>query len=177
MKLIPPAFKVASYPKGRQVAWSSLSIGVNTITLSIFDTPLPHVKKGKAGRRRGEKKGYSFLFQLRFGGPHVGEWCFPAVLPLHKLPSRLTRCTHCFRVRPAQLLHLAVSQIRAVLDPVRCVFWQGNVGGLKNHTQISEQWNPCPVWMGIGGNDWKQHQPFLSHHTSSHPQTSMSHFS
>ena len=113
-------------------------LGVNTITLSVSDTPLPHVKKGKAGGRRGEKKGYSFLFQLRFGGPHVGEWCFPADLPLHKLPSLLTRCTHCFRVRPAQLLHLVVSQIRAVLDPVCCVFWQGNVGGLKNHTQISE---------------------------------------
>lgn len=115
-----------------------ICLGVNTITLSVSDTPLPHVKKGKVGRWRGEKKGYPFLFQLRFDGPHVGEWCFSAVAALHKLPSRLTRCTHCFRVRPAQLLHLAVSQIRAVLDPVCCVFWQGNVGGLKNHTQISE---------------------------------------
>lgn len=118
-----------------------ICLGVNTITLSVSDTPLPHVKKRKGGPAAGGEKGT--LFSLSSSNSdlvaHMLEGgVFLQLLPLHKLPSRLTRCTRCFRVRPAQLLHLAVSQIRAVLDPMCCVFWQGNVGGLKNHTQISE---------------------------------------
>lgn len=64
-----------------------ICLGVNTITLSVSDTPLPHVKKGKVGRWRGEKRGYPFLFQLRSGGPQVGERCFSAVAAAPPTPK------------------------------------------------------------------------------------------
>lgn len=112
-----------------------ICLGVNTITCPFPTLPPPTLKR-KGGPAAGEEKGT--LFSLSSSNSdlvaHMLEGgVFLQLLPLHKLPSRLTRCTRCFRVRPAQLLHLAISQIRAVLDPMCCVFWQGNVGGQKSH--------------------------------------------
>ena len=93
-------------------------LGVDTITLSVSDTTLPHFKKKKK-RSGGRKKdthasSNSDLLAHMLEGDDLLQ-----LLPFHKLSNRLTRCTQLLPCAAGtQLLPLAVSQIQAVLDHV-----------------------------------------------------------
>ena len=129
-------------------------LGVDTITLSVSDTPLPHVKKKKKEWRK--KKGHPCLFQLRFVGPHVGGWWFAAVaaVPQTLKPTDTLHSTASVCCRDSIATFSSLTDPGCVRPCVVCILAR-KCRRAKNHTQISELWDPCHVWMGTGGNDWK----------------------